>query len=348
MRLIRFALVIVCLSFQFLAAQSSNGDAWTWFYRKQCDHKKNSQEIVFWQDNVPPFLQLIFSWNAFRPETGYFSFWIKVRDEKTKQWSDWQKMSEWGANTQRSFFSKLPDGVEFVHVRLETEKKGPSDAFCIKACAHDGAQINHLKAIMANVSHSQKFKSEVNERHHGRLPTVFITDVPLMSQFELDHPRNDGLCSPTSCSMVSSYLIKKALDPVMFAEQSYDAGLEKYGSWPFNMAHAFEMCKGTVWFAVARLHSFRHLCMQLQKGIPVVVSVRGPLQGAFGQYLNGHLLVVTGFDSQTQEVVCNDPAAKSKDMVVKRYALKDFLLAWERSRRLAYLAEPIAHKTKIK
>lgn len=340
-------LVALSLFSSFILGVQNGENAWTWFYRKSIDKKivnQNSREILFTQTDIPHFLQLIFSWNAFRPLQGYYSFWIKVRDAKTKAWSDWQKMTEWGTDVQRSFHSKTADGIEFVHVRLETEKKGPSDAFSIKACTHEGASMKDLMSLMANTSHALKFKSEVGLPHLNELVSTTIKDVPVFSQFELNHPRNDGLCSPTSCSMLSSYFLRSLVDPIIFAEKSYDYGLEKYGSWPFNMAHAFECCKGAFWFAVVRLHSFSHLCRYLKRGIPVAVSVRGPLVGSFSAYANGHLLVVTGYDGQSKEVICNDPAAKSKTEVIKRYALQDFLRSWERSRRLAYVAEPVKQK----
>ncbi|MFZ5954558.1 MAG: C39 family peptidase [Candidatus Dependentiae bacterium] len=340
--------VIIALSLITLSVrgQQNNENAWTWFYRKLLDNKiinKHSNEIMFTQTDIPHFLQLIFSWNGFRPQKGYYSFWVKVRDAKTKIWSDWYKMSEWGSTIQRSFHTKTSDGIEFAHVRLETKKKGVSDAFAIKAHAHGGACLANLKAFMVNTSDNSKFKSELGGNDLNKLGSLRIKNVPIFSQFELDHPRNDGLCSPTSCSMITSYFIKSLVDPIIFAEKSYDHGLEKYGSWPFNMAHAFECCKGAWWFAVVRLQSFSHLCRYLKSGIPVAVSVRGPLPGAFGQYANGHLLVVTGYDAQKKEVICNDPAAKSKGEVNKRYCLQDFLQSWEKSHRLAYVADRNKH-----
>lgn len=315
---------------------------WTWSYRKIISHAPSSvqkNEVSFTQTEIPHFLQLIFSWNACRPHKGYFQFWIKVRDAKTKEWSQAFKMSEWGVGTQKSFHTKSPDGLEFVYVRMETKSKGLSDGFSIRAVAHDGAHIKDLKALMINTSDSLKFKTEIGMPSLANLPSVQVKQVPVLSQFELEHPRNDGLCSPTSCSMLMNHLLKRQIDPLHFAEQSYDNGLQKYGSWPFNMAHAFECSQGAWWFAVTRLQSFAHLCKYLKAGIPVAVSVRGPLAGAHGLYAQGHLLVVTGYDAATQEVVCNDPAAKSKKAVVTRYKLNDFLTAWERSQRLAYVAE---------
>ena len=80
----------------------------------------------------------------------------------------------------------------------------------------------------------------------------------------------------------------------------------------------------------------------LQRGIPVVVSVRGPLQGAPRPYAGGHLLVVVGWDAEKQQVLCHDPAFASDAKTAKGYNIKDFLEAWERSTRLIYLAEPTA------
>ena len=135
--------------------------------------------------------------------------------------------------------------------------------------------------------------------------------------------------------------MSKQIDPIDFAEKSHDKGLDKYGSWPFNMAHAFELSQGKILFAVTRLHSFKNLHDHLCKGIPVVVSVRGHIHGAPRVYHNGHLLVVIGYDSKTREVICHDPAVPDSKLVKKRYELKNFIQAWERSHRLAYLADPI-------
>jgi hypothetical protein len=323
---------------------NTSSPEWTWSYRKIISHTSRSahqNEVSFTQTEIPHFLQLIFSWNAKRPHKGYFQFWIKVRDAKTKEWSEAFKMSEWGVDRQNSFHTKGADGLEFVYVRLETKSKGSSDGFSLRAVAHEGARLSDLKALMVNTSDSLKFHSEIGSHALASVVSAHVKNVPSVSQFELDHPRKDGLCSPTSCSMLMSYFLKKVVDPLDFAEQSYDRGLEKYGSWPFNMAHAFECGKGAWWFAVVRLNSFAHLCKYLHAGVPVAVSVRGPLAGAHGQYAQGHLLVVTGYDAPSQEVICNDPAAKTKQAVVTRYKLPDFLAAWERSQRLAYVAERV-------
>ena len=88
-----------------------------------------------------------------------------------------------------------------------------------------------------------------------------------------------------------------------------------------------------------RLNSFAQLHASLQRKTPVIVSVRGWLGGAPKVYENGHLMVVVGWDAHKRQVICHDPAAKKVSQVVHAYAIRDFLAAWERSRRLSYVFE---------
>ncbi len=73
--------------------------------------------------------------------------------------------------------------------------------------------------------------------------------------------------------------------------------------------------------------------------MPVVVSVRGYLQGAPQEYKQGHLLLVVGWDQATQSVICHDPAIFGDQVVEYAYDLSDFLRAWELSHRLAYVVD---------
>ncbi len=330
-------LSLVCVSF------SNASKPWTWLYQKNFSEQEiaqaGSQKVVtFTKEQVPLFSQLMFSWNAFRPAQGYFSFWVKARNSKDKSWSNWYKMIEWGANIQRSF-NVSHGAIQYCHVRLEMGQDH-ADAFRIKIIAHEGANLSLLRAVFIAVSDFDQFQPESTEQMED-LPTLVLSNVPKKSQLMLNHVRNHGLCSPTSCSMLTSYLIGKHVDAIDFAEKSFDAGLDAYGSWPFNMAQAFDCCGGNFLFAVARLNSFHALYQRLQKGIPVVVSVRGYLQGAPKAYEKGHLLMVIGWDADTQSVICHDPAFSHDEAIVAYYPIKSFLAAWEKSHRLAYLADPL-------
>jgi hypothetical protein len=328
-----------------LSAQRNDQIPWTWFHRRvfseqeQFDNSKE-QEITAGKVDLPAFTQLLFSWNAMRPCRGYFTFYARVRNAHTKQWSKWHRMMSWGARVQKSFKTEADRFSSYHHVRLESHANAHADAFAIRIEACGGADLGLIKSFAINLANLDEFIAESEEVMAG-VQSVHIKGVPRFSQFEINHPRNDGLCSPTSCAMLTSYLIGKKINPKEFAEKSLDTGLDKYGSWPFNMAHAFERSQGKVSFAVIRLASFKKLYDHLCRNIPVVVSVRGYLQGAPRVYHNGHLLVVVGYDSKTKEVICHDPAVSSAQLAKKRYPLKNFLKAWERSHRLAYFAEPI-------
>jgi hypothetical protein len=316
---------------------------WTWvskkkFSEQEQQHNGAKKEVVFSSTQKKPFTQLIFSWNAIRPREGFLSFYVQVRDARTKQWGKWHKMVDWGKNVQRSYLHDThPHAPQYLYVRLEMPSGKYADAFHIKSEACNGASLALLKGFAVNTADMNKFSSEAGR--HQQLPSVFITGVPRYSQFMVNHPRNDELCSPTSCSMLVSFLLKRPINPLSFAHHSYDHGLGVHGSWPFNMAHAFEQGNEKIWFWTVRFKQFSELHAQLCRGIPVVVSVRGPLPGSASPYANGHLLVVVGWDRKRQEVICHDPAFKNTGEVKVHYKRSDFLTAWERSRRLGYCAE---------
>lgn len=349
MKILNYAVIIIFFTvITPFFIQAENKNQWTWLHRRQLtdfeqQRNKLEKQILFSKKDIPSFTQLVFSWNAFRPQKGHYIFYAQVRNAKNKKWSKWHRMMMWGADVQKSFITQSDKVSNYQHVRLELLAGHVADGFAIKVEAVDGADLSLLKSFSVNVSNFNDFAPE-NETIMDIKRSVYIKKVPCFSQFELNHPRNDGLCSPTSCAMLTSYLLSRTIDPIEFAEKSLDTGLDKYGSWPFNMAHAFERSEGTVSFAVTRLNSFTNLHDHLCKGIPVVVSVRGQLPGAPRVYQNGHLLIVVGYDSKNKEVICHDPAVPDAQLCKKRYPLKSFMNAWERSHRLAYLADRIQMK----
>ena len=340
-------LLMLLYSMPLCPAGSDGLNEWTWVYRKnfiERDRKAHEKKkfLLFEQGNVAPFTQLIFSWNAFRPLQGHFSFLVQVRDAATKKWGVWHRMVEWGHNMQQSFLSKSDGFSSHIHVRLETDDKKPADGFKIKVEPHNCASLGLVQGVSVAFSNFNLFKPQPHHAIDQELASVHLADMPTISQFALEHDDKGRICSPVSCSMVAHYLTGKYNDPLDFAVAAFDTGLGVYGSWPCNMAHAFEECDGKVNFFVRRMNSFKDVHQQLMQGMPVVVSVRGTLPGAFKPFPQGHLMVIVGWDSNTREVLCHDPACESDEMVFKRYPLEEFLRAWECSHRLAYVAEPVS------
>lgn len=344
--------LIVCLAQFFITYSSDSSVEWTWLHRKMFTDTLRAANIskkslVFTDETIAPFTQLIFSWNALRPEKGHFSFFAQVRDAATKKWGEWHTMADWGAGVQRSYMSKGDGFSSYAHVRLEIENKKSADGFRIKVEPRDSAHLGLLYGLSVTTSHFDLFKSESADEVAQKMKTIILSGVPKIAQFALEHEDNHRICSPVSCAMVVQYLTGEVKNPLDFASGVFDAGLSVYGSWACNVAHAFDVCRGSAYFCVKRCNSFLDIHKQLVRGIPSVVSVRGTLPGALKPFSQGHLMVIVGWDGVTRDVLCHDPAADEHHMVIKRYPLEDFLRAWERSHRLTYAIEPIvANKIK--
>ncbi len=335
----KYIVLIAILITNFQCIQADEIKPWTWTYAKRIlpsDVSQNKKQVTFMHTRVQPFTQLMFSWNALRPERGFLRFWAQAYINN--KWHEPHMMIDWGASVQRSYFTPQ-DITKAHHVRLEVPHHMPSHGFRIIIQAHEGADINHLKALFVCTSNLTQFSSEQPDYIHT-LKSIRLDRVPQHSQMVVQHPDFERICSPTSTSMLVGYLKKKSVDPASFAQKSYDQGLDSYGSWPFNMAHAYEHMGGYYYFCAMRLHSFAELHSQLSLGIPVVVSVRGELSGAVKPYNNGHLMAVIGWDAHNKKVLCHDPAFPADEQVAVAYDVADFMRAWERSQRLAYIASP--------
>jgi len=316
-----------------------------WVHRYQLNMHQAVQtgpDTLVFSSATAPYSQLLFAWNAFRPTRGTLSFFVSARMKDTGKWGAWHHAIDWRKDAQQSFLTPSDGYSSYHHVRLEIEPGQQADGFKLKVVAHDGAQLDWLKRFVVTTVDSKRYQQE-SSALYAQKQSVYICGVPALSQMKLDHQDAGRMCSPTSCAMLAGYLLNVGHNALAMGQPIYDAGLDTYGSWPFNVAHLFERSNGSYAFFHTRLNSFDELYQQLHNGIPVIVSIRGVL--ANRSYPHGHLVVVTGFDATTQEVVCNDPAHEDEKMVKTRYALKDFLVAWQNSRRLVYWASPIKNNT---
>lgn len=317
------------------------GEDWTWFYAKQFDEIERSQfhnksQATFLQVDTQPFSQLIFSWNAVKPHNGHYSFFVQARNSKNKVWLPWHKMIDWGENIQRSYISKEPHS-EGVHVRLEVAPL--ADAYRIRVEAHAGADLGDLRSLFVNIADLKKFVPDSWRKVAPGLKSVHVADVPKYSQQILPHPRAQHLCSPTALSMLLGYMANSPVNPVQVANEVYDAGLDTFGSWPFNVAFAYQAtgCARPWWHM--RLPSFVDLHRQLTRGVPVMVSIQGPIKGGATGYSSGHLLLVVGYDARHKKVICHDSAFDTDDKTVVKYDLNSFLTAWGKRHNFAIMVD---------
>ncbi|SIQ66159.1 C39 family peptidase [Micromonospora avicenniae] len=185
------------------------------------------------------------------------------------------------------------------------------------------------------------------------------------------YPEYDGggeaWCSPTSTEMVIEYWGRKPseadtawVDPTYpdptvnhAARMTFDYAYDGAGNWPFNTAYAasFTGLEGRV----TRLHSLDEVERFIAAGIPVVTSqsfLASELDGAnYGT--SGHLFVVVGFTADG-DVIVNDPASSSNEVVRNVYQREQFEQIWLRTKRInasggvsggsggvAYLIKPV-------
>lgn len=332
--------IVLLLSVMSIHAQEPWARTYKHIYSTdQMRSNKYKDELKISNNESLPFTQLVFSWNAYRPKRGMFTFYVRVKDQKTQTWDKWHKMVEWGSDIQKSNFSRGQHSV-FNYARLEMEKDKKGSAFQVKVM-RDGSKtrLSSLKGVMITASDFTQFKIEPYNERGKNLDSCLVTDVPKKSQIMIDHPRANALCSPTSVSMMVETLTGKKIEPLLFSNYVYDEGLDVFGNWSFNMAHAFEESHQRALFYTARLNSFTDLHALLKKNIPVAVSVRGKIPGAKKEYKQGHLLVVVGYDAKNKKVLCYDPAFNTHAEVERGYDLQHFIVAWERSHRLTYKPE---------
>lgn len=325
--------------------KKSQQKKWTWVYKKvfsdsECSKNRGLDGVSFFKEEIKKFSQIIFSWNSARPKAGGFLFYIQTRNAKSKKWSEWHKMFYWSSLCQQSYFSSNSSS-DYVHVRLETGLNNLADAFKIIIESYDGADLGLIKSVCACVSDFNKFKPDIVDGRILNLKSVHIKGVPKISQRLLDHTESSRICSPTSCSMLLGFFNKYFIDALSFTDSVFDPTLGvngSYGNWCFNVAEVYCKSNGKVLCHVNRMNGFVDLYNKLLEGFPVVVSVRGKLDGGQKEYNNGHLIVVVGWDSISKSVICHDPAFYSNESTFVKYKLKTFLECWGNSNNLGYVA----------
>lgn len=311
-------------SFIVLLASFTN----TFEFSKQ---ESNSNEWVYEESDGNPFDELIVSWNGFRPSVGKWVFWIRL---KQKDWSPWLRYAEWTADSQKTFKSSPEGSWAESYQDAAYPKNGFCHGFQIKITAEDGANLGTLESLFACASNLKKFQISTP----GPLSTIQLRNVDGQSQMVLDHPRSRDLCSPTSTSTAVNYLLGyRLVSPTIFASKVRDVEFDIYGNWILNTAEAYEELKGSYKVHVQRLNGFQDLHSYLMQGIPVVVSLKGPLPGGALPYSSGHLLCVVGYDAEESKVYCIDSAFPSNDATRVSYSLTDFLEAWGRRKNLSYV-----------
>ena len=296
------------------------------------EERKFEKTYVWEQKTEDSFNELIVSWNAFRPIIGSYSLSIRVF---LKEWSPWFLYATWGQGVQKMYKESHPTvPVKVSQNVLEITGVDKSTRFQVRVEGKENALLNNFFSLHVCSSDRTSFGKEV---FNDNKKSVFLP-VRGLSQMSINSVHRERICSPVSTTAVMRYLSKSmALDPLQFAYQVRDQNFDIFGNWVLNTAQAFQELQGKWHTWVERLDGFERVYSSLKEGCPVIISVRSPLPGSAREYKEGHIIAIIGYDADSKEVLCMDPAFLGREESYTRYSLENLLEAWARRGYIAYL-----------
>ena len=263
-----------------------------------------------------PFASLVLSANYKAAADGYILLEAQVREGD--KWSDFYKMGLLSPNIQTSFpAQQTPFGL------LETDElvlAQPASAYRFRVKSSGGAQLERLAACGVRAPFAY------DEKNAARLPAgSFEKEVTPLSQMTLKHPDRRRVCSPVSlCMALRALGVNVQLEEVLHGV--YDPNANIYGNWLFNTAYAGRQ---GVEAYVRRFGSLAELKDFVSEDSLTVASIayeHGELGGAAIDRTPGHLVLVRGW--QHGKVLTADPAASTRETVLRAYDAREFANAW--------------------
>ena len=163
-----------------------------------------------------------------------------------------------------------------------------------------------------------------------------INIAPLSQmQLAVSPEQQKRLCSPTSLCMALRAL-GVAAAPLETAAAVYDMQADIYGNWTFNTAYA---ARRGLFACVTRFHLLAELADFVNEHSLVLATIaykKGELSGAAVEETPGHLVLICGW--KEGKIYVADPAAPTKETVMRCYDAKEFARAWLINKRgAAYL-----------
>ena len=284
-----------------------------------------------------PFGELVLSWEASAPP----GTWVELRASARTgdHWTRPYVLGIWSESAMRHSVDEQKDADGDVLVDTLV-LAGPATALRIQATLVTARPPSSpaLRALHAIVTPLRSPPPLLPDH------TAWGVEVGVPARSQMPYPQGGNVwCSPTSTSMLLDYWGVRAQVPEA-AERIYDWMAEGTVNWPFATAFAAVRGGPAVEAFVTRLYAIEQLERLVAAGVPVAASIAfddGQLPGAPMGSTDGHLLVVRGFDP-FGDVMVNDPAAPTDDLVRRVYDRAAFDRAWERSRRTIYVVHPLA------
>ena len=262
------------------------------------------------------FCSLILSVNYTTATNGWLLSEVQICQNGT--WSDFFKLAFYSKKLNHSFdaqetenavlcIDELQAKIPAQAYRFRLTLQGEMDVSCVTVC---------VEPVEKNPAQEIDFPSGKQQ----------IKIVPLSQmQLPLSPEMQKRLCSPTSLCMALNALGFPS-DPLETAAAVYDKQADIYGNWTLNTAYA--SARG-LFACVTHFHTLAELSDYINKDSLVLATIayqKGELSGAAAEQTPGHLVLICGW---TEGKICvADPAAQTKEEVIRFYNSKEFTRAW--------------------
>lgn len=278
--------------------------------------------------DVKPFEYIVLSWNGQAPGESTLEVEARFFHREAGEWTDWLSWGTWEASPKRTSKSinkdlaridtdlawVTGDNTRATQLQLRATLTGPD------------ARLRRLGYTTRDTGIAER---AIDPAHTGG---GFDGDLAI-SQMQREGTMAAVMCSAvTTCTQLN--MLGEQYLPEEIALHNYDAGLNGFGNWSFNMALAGELgYKAYVTYA-----DEEQLLTFLDNGLPVGMSVKYSNEpGGSYPYLEGaptttpgHLITIRGYEIEGDEryYLVSDSAADTDETSRFRYKGSQLMDAW--------------------
>lgn len=263
-----------------------------------------------------PFDKLVLSAN-FRTATDGCLL-LEVQVQCGEVWSDFYKLGLLSGKFKTSFPAQKDT---FGQVNTdELSLTQPAQAYRYRLKFYGDVELLLLAASGVRAPFSY------DEKSAARLPAgANIQQVSPLSQMQQEFPHKRRICSP--CSL---YMALNALGYVVPLAQIlprvFDQTADVYGNWLFNMAAAAELGAEAFFRRFSALSELEEFVTPESLVIASIAFKKDELPGAPLEKTPGHLVLIRGY--KDGKILAADPAAPTKETVLREYDAAAFARAW--------------------
>ncbi len=241
-----------------------------------------------------PFNRGLPSWNGTAADQDN-GFLIQIRFSYQNSWSPWLTAGYWKEDNWISYGQTSYDGgkIDIDYVKLNDYQERWQFRINMKRASAD-APSPTIHKLSFFVSDTRTTKSMDYSKILNDDPDEIFIPTTFICQYDVDDNIGGSICSPTSVSMILlSYGID--VDPLQFAQDTYDSHFDIFGIWPRVVQNASEYGLDG---AVTRYRNWSQARQVLANGGRIAMSVGPPL-------FSGHLMMLAGFDKNGDPLVHN-------------------------------------------